>query len=303
MSRKNIAAMATALALILPLFACDDGTGAGAPGTMSLLLTDEEGDFLQAVVEIERVELVGDGEGATVLRDTPFITDLLTLSNDVASLVDEAVVPAGTYSQLRFVIPNACIEVDGGVETSTIYASDGFTECGDVDGPLKMPSFGQSGLKINLPGGSVTVEGDSKVLLVDFDVSESFGQEAGNSGSWVMHPVIRAEDVSFAGTITVELTAAEDAGLDAVSGTLADFQARLSSEEVPVAFEDPDTDGTWTATFLLLLPGTYDVSVERKEGVTYDFTTSPESPQNVELGQGGDVTVPFVLTSATPPAS
>jgi hypothetical protein len=37
--------------------------------------------------------------------------------------------------------------------------------------------------------------------------------------------------------------------------------------------------------------------------VTYDFTTNPESPQNVELGQGGDVTVPFVLTSATPPAS
>ena len=303
MTRKHIVAWAKALAVVLVFSACDDGTGAGGPGTMTLLLTDAEGDFLQAWVEVERVELVGDGEGATLLRDTPFTTDLLTLSNDVATLVDEAVVPAGTYSQLRFVIPNACIEVEGENQTSMVYASEGFTECGEVDGPLQLPSFDQSGLKISLPGGAVTVEGDAKILLVDFDVSESFGQVAGNSGQWVMHPLIRAEDVSFAGSITVELTAAEDAGLEGVGGTLGDFQARLSSEAVPVAFEDPETDGTWTATFLLLLPGAYDVSVERKDGVTYDFTTDPASPQNVELGQGGSLTVPFVLTSATPPAS
>jgi hypothetical protein len=307
MTRKHIVAWAKALALVVVFSACSDRTGAGAPGKMSVLLTDAEGDFLQAWVEIGRVELVGDGDGeddgAAVLRETPFVTDLLTLSNDFATLVNGAVVPAGTYSQLRFVIPNACIEVEGPDESSMVYASEGFTRCGDVDGPLQLPSFEQSGLKVNLPGGAVTIDGDAQILLADFDVSQSFGQVAGSSGQWVMHPVIRAEDFSFAGTIAVELTAAEDAGLDGVGGSLADFQARLSSEETPVAFADPEADGIWTATFFLLLPGDYQVSVERKEGVTYDFTTNPESPQNVELGEGGDVTVPFVLTSATPPAS
>jgi hypothetical protein len=309
MTRKHIVAWAKALAVAVAFSACDDGTGAGAPGEMSVLLTDAEGDFLQAWVEIRRVELVGDGDGegegdgGTVLRDTPFTTNLLTLANDFATLVNGAVVPAGTYSQLRFLIPNACIEVEGPDQSSMVYASEGFTECGDADGPLQLPSFDQSGLKVNLPGGGVTIDGNAQILLADFDVSQSFGQVAGGSGQWVMHPVIRAEEFSVAGTVTVELTAAEDAGLDGVGGSLADFQARLSSEEVPVAFEDPDTDGVWTATFVLVLPGSYQVSVERKEGVSYDFTTNPESPQNVEMGEGGDVTVPFVLTSATPPAS
>lgn len=52
------------LALMLPLAACDSSTSVGEPGTMSLLLTDEEGDFTQARVVIERIELVGDEDEA-----------------------------------------------------------------------------------------------------------------------------------------------------------------------------------------------------------------------------------------------
>jgi hypothetical protein len=66
-----------------------------------------------------------------------------------------------------------------------------------VTGDLQMPSFAQSGLKVNLPGDAITVEGDDqRILLVDFDVSKSFGHQAGNSGKWVMHPVITATDMT-----------------------------------------------------------------------------------------------------------
>jgi hypothetical protein len=55
-----------------------------------------------------------------------------------------------------------------------------------------MPSFGTSGLKVKLPGDLLVVDDDDHVILVDFDAAQSFGQVAGNSGQWVMHPVITA---------------------------------------------------------------------------------------------------------------
>ena len=86
-------------------------------GALSIRLTDATGDFKKAVVTIDRVTLQPGNDStaqAIVLRDTPITTDLLTLANDVATLVDGAVVPAGTYGQLRFVISGAYIEVEIG---------------------------------------------------------------------------------------------------------------------------------------------------------------------------------------------
>jgi hypothetical protein len=308
MNPNRIGWSATALALTVSLAACDDA-GAGRPGTLSLNLTDAPGDFSEAWVQIDRIELIGESDGgegeesgAVVLMDTPVVTDLLSLANDVALLVDEAVVPAGRYAQLRMVIPEACIEVEEEDGSFSVYASSSaFTECGEPVGDLQMPSYGTSGLKIGMPGGSVSVDGDSRILLLDFDVHESFGKLAGGSGMWVMDPNVRAEDVSFAASLTVELTEADASGLAGVGGALSDFEAHLDSEAVPVAFEDPDEDGTWTATFLFLMPDTYEVSVQAAEGVTYDFTLDPEAPQSVTLGSGASDTVSFTLTSASAP--
>jgi hypothetical protein len=288
-----------ALLLALTVAACDDGTDAPEAGTMTLLLTDEPGDITQAIVTIERVEMVGDGE-AEVLLDEPFTTDLLTLSNDFATLVDEVTVPGGSYAQLRFVIPEACIVV----EDVGTYASDGFDDCGPADGELQLPSFDASGLKVNLPGGAQEIDGDAHIILVDFDVSQSFGQQAGNSGRWVMTPVIRADDFSASGGITVELTVPDSVDLDAIGASLADFQVRIDTEEAPQPFTDDDQDGTYTATFSLLLPDAeYEISLpELKDGVTaFDFTLSPDAAQTVTLGSGQQVTVSFEVTSASTP--
>jgi hypothetical protein len=297
------------LALTVAVAACD-GTGSDGPGSMSLYVTDEPGDFHQAWVQIQRVELVGSVEGASggvVLMDEtdePFVTNLLELSNDVAALVEDAVVPAGRYSQLRFVIPAGCIEVEGEGDETLIYATDGFDRCGEADGRLQVPSYGASGLKVGLPGGSVKVAGDSHLILLDFKVADTFGRLAGNSGQWVMDPRIQADDVSFSGSITVELTDAEGSGLAEVPGSLGDFQARLDTEEMPVPFTDPDEDGTWTATFLFLMPGSHEASVELKDEFTYDATVDLVSESAVvDLTSGGSATVQFQVTEAAPPPS
>src|SRR5690606_8737884 len=117
-------------------------------------------DFEHAIVTIERVELLRNGNdddnSVVVLRDEPATVDLLTLQNEVMVLVGETAVPGGNYSQMRLVISEGLIEVEQADGSTRVYASSdefaasqGFT----ADGRLQMPSFAQSGLKINLPAG------------------------------------------------------------------------------------------------------------------------------------------------------
>lgn len=188
-------------AFVVAASACGEGGTEIETGRLSVLLTDAPGDILQAWVNIDRIEVVGGQDEAeaeaeentpVVLREDDVITDLLTLRDDVASLVTDAVVPAGFYAQLRFVIPAACIEVEVSDTESAVYStSEEFLECGTPVGTLRTTSFSESGLKVKLPGGSIEVTDDLTVLLVDFDVALSFGHQAGQSGAWVMHPVVK----------------------------------------------------------------------------------------------------------------
>ena len=57
------------------------------------------------------------------------------------------------------------------------------------------PSYAESGLKVVLNGDALEVVGAQKVLLVDFDVEQSFGHQAGQSGQWVMHPVLTGGEI------------------------------------------------------------------------------------------------------------
>jgi hypothetical protein len=183
-----------AVAMLGGAVACDNNNDPGETTQVRVLLTDAPGDIMAAVVTISEVYLQGGEEGRVTLRDDEFTTDLLTLANDFAVLVEGADVPSDVYEQLRFVVTGAYIQVDNGDETSSIFATSedyaGLPEGSVVDGVLQTPSFDQSGLKVNLPQDDLALEGESTTWLVDFDVAESFGQEAGGSGQWVMSPVI-----------------------------------------------------------------------------------------------------------------
>lgn len=195
-------AVTAAIALVLAL-GCSDEDGLGSDeARLTLLLTDAPGDVTAAVVTISSIYLQGssdeesdDQDGRVYLRTEPVTTDLLTLVDDVATLVDGVVIPAGDYGQIRFVIEGAYLEIetdDGGTE---IFATPGYAEAPEtVAGELKCPSCSQSGIKVNFQG-ALNLEGEDETLLVDFDVSETFGKEAGNSGKWVMQPSLKGSRV------------------------------------------------------------------------------------------------------------
>lgn len=304
MRRRWLGHALLALALSLPLAACDSDSGVGADtGRVTVLLTDAPDDVETAVVTISKVYLQGDG-GETVLSDREVTTDLLTLANDVATLVEDVVIPAGTYSQLRLVITGGYIEVENEDGSTSVYATAGYEHVPEgvaVDGELHCPSCGQSGLKVNLPGGGVRIQGEEKVLLLDFDVAQSFGRQAGNSGRWVMNPVIKATDFSFSGSIAVTLHLAEGVSLpviDDVQLTLGAFGLRMvnaGESEETLAFTDADGDLVFEAEFKYLIPGEYTVEFVAPEGLT--VVTDPVLPLTVEVGSGARVTKEIQITS------
>jgi hypothetical protein len=294
-----------ALIAALSFTACDSDSTGVETGRLSVLLTDAPGDFHTAMVTISGIYLQGEeGEDAARvwLMEDEVTTDLLTLANDAIELVDGVEIPAGNYAQLRFVISGGYVEVEQEDGSTLIYASSGYEHLPvdrTADGPLQMPSFAQSGVKVILPGGGVQVGRTQTVLLVDFNVAESFGQQAGASGMWVMNPVIHAADFELSSSVTVTLALGDDVELPG-DATLADFTAHLSDESDNAKEADFVADaetGVHTATFSWLMPGElWELSIEGPDGVT--FETDVEFPLEIETGSGSDVEVDVTVTAA-----
>ena len=308
LSRRALRCAATAAAatmLLGALAACGSDSTSSGTGRISLLLTDAPGDVKAAVVTISEIDLQGSG-GTTVLMNTPVTTDLLSLANSTAQLVTDAVVPAGRYAQLRFVVTGAYIEVENADGGTSIYASSpdyaGLPSGAVVAGALQMPSFGESGLKVDLPDGSVTIGSSEKILLVDFNVAQSFGQVAGASGQWVMHPVVKATDIQFSGGLTVQMTqdaALTMATLNSAPLTLDQFSAVITASDnstKTLALTDAG-NGVFQAQFQYLAPGSYTVNFTAPTGVS--FTTNPTVPATATVTSGEVTTSAFTLTAAS----
>ena len=86
--------------------------------------------------------------------------------------------------------------------------------------------------------------------------------------------------------------------------TLAGFNATVTNsdnttETLPLT--DPESDGTWSATFSFLLPGTYAVALTPPAGLT--ITTDPVLPVSVDAASETTKTVSVTVTSATVPSN
>ena len=292
--KASRATFAAPLALFVLALGCTAQTG-----KITVLMKDAPADVTAAVVTISEIDLVGSS-GITVLSTTKTTTDLLSLANDTATLVKDVEVPVGTYSQLRFVITGGYVEV-GGVVYASSPTYEGLPPETTAGGTLRMPSYAQSGLKIDLPGGAATVGTATKVVLVDFDVSQSFGHEAGGSGAWVMHPVAKATEFELAGRVDVTLKLAAGVTLPAPT-TLADFKAVLtpappaSGGNAILALTSTDAT-TYGASFKYLFPGDYTLTFNSPASVNA-FATTPPVPTTVSVASGQATAASFVMTSA-----
>lgn len=293
--------MRTRLALaalsLFVLAACGDDSSDGDTTRLSIRLTDAPGDISAAVVTVSEIYLQGD-EGRVVLRDQDTTLNLVDLADATADMVNGAVVPQGTYTQLRFVITGAYISVEQEDGSQRVYATSpdyaGLPAGTTVDGNLQTPSFSTSGVKVILPGDQLVLDTDQKILLVDFDVSESFGRQAGNSGQWVMSPVIKGADITTSGGLVVNATLA-----GGVTATLGAWNAQVTQDASVEQrlLTDPELDGTFSANFGYLFPGTYSVTLVPPSG---SFTSTPVLPVDQAVTSGANTTVGVTVDGYTP---
>ncbi|MFT5658016.1 MAG: hypothetical protein ACI9KN_001295 [Gammaproteobacteria bacterium] len=183
------------IALALLTGACGSGTSNPAPsgsGTISLKLTDSPIDNAKkVVVEFIGVEFRSSSADSIVTFDFAARSiDLLDLQGfTTTTLLDNQSLPVGEYDEIRLKI-NA--DEDGELD-SFIELSDGSQH------ELKIPSGTSSGLKIK--GNLTIVENSTGNFTVDFDVRRSI-VVAGNSGKYLLKPVLRLTEDKESGNIT-----------------------------------------------------------------------------------------------------
>jgi hypothetical protein len=223
-----------------------------------------------------------------------------------------------TFQELRLVLAGAVLVTKQG----EVFATPGATlppgvSAGTVQ-QLQCPSCAQSGLKIKVQGAVPELEeGENAVLLLDFDVTESFGHRAGRSGRWIMHPVVHASWVeappsAIRGTVTVS-TDAQGAPLFAIPQCPAGT-ARSITDFVPRAIAQTLNDAQGNdvvRTGTVAANGTFAISPVDPDTYTMSFSetllgdwklvwTGSVTPTEVTVSAGSDVTgVTYALTSAT----
>jgi hypothetical protein len=277
----------TTRVLAAALCALLGGACTAGEGQISVLLTDAPDDLQSVVVTIDEVALqpgATEDSGRIVLRDDPVTVDLLTLSNDVAPLVEDATVPAGDYAQLRFVISGAYVEVGEDREWA-LYSTPGYPEVPDermVTGMLETPSWRTSGFKVKVPGGPVAIDGEQRIVVVDFDVAESLSHRTG-ADTWVMRPVLTATDVEVTASLQVVATPEEGSAPDRLAAQLLEVDGDLAGA---IDLTDEDADGALEGTFLYLDPadGPFALRLRGPDGDPVE--TVPATPLPVDLSPG-----------------
>lgn len=295
----------------LAIGACDDSDIGGVNGDsrLTIRLTDAPGDLDEAWVKISKIVLIGgdsededaSGRFEFVPLDTDYINLLELTHGAVMELVDEASVPGGTYQELRFVLDEAYVILNDGRVFATNSAD--LPAGVEADGELKCPSCSQSGYKVKFQSsGGLTIE-DNTIVTVDFDAARSFGHQAGNSGMWIMHPVLRATATTVRlGSLFGEVALAEGVTLPTCGGQdnrLDVFRPRaITGTDTLLAV--PDSLGAYR--FGALLPGAYELDhvaeITFTNGDSLTIAATP-SDADVTLAQGDSAEVDYQITAAT----
>ena len=203
----NLFPLAAILFLIFTFNACQKSTiNSSQPSKLNIYLTDAPASYKAVWIDIQQVMVKTDstdssGGWVEVPLLKPGMYNLLDFRNGEDTLLGGIDLPAGKVSQIRLILG----------DTNQVVLEDGST----VD--LKTPSAQQSGLKLNVD--AELQPGIPYALVLDFDAARSI-VKAGNSGQYILKPVIRAFAKASGGGIQgVVLPDSANAQISAISGT------------------------------------------------------------------------------------
>lgn len=228
---------------------------------LSLYLTDDPAPYEAVNIEVQKVLVTYQENGTNNWKELtiqPGIYNLLDFRNGMDLLLGTTELPAGRINQIRLVLGTQNTVVEQGVSYE-----------------LETPSAQQSGLKLNVQ--VELTEGIDYKLWIDFDAGRSV-VKAGNSGKYLLKPVIRtfteARGGSIAGTV---LPIASQAWVYAIRG----------SDTVASAIPESSN-----GRFLMrgIEPGSYTVAIDAPAGYR-DSTLQNITVTNGQVTQVGTISL------------
>lgn len=184
---KNLALGTLVLGSLVAFSSCDtNGSNGSDKARLQIALTDDPGDYKEVWIDVREIRFnltdADDQNWSTMTGVHAGMYNLLDLVNDKDTVLAEAEIPSGKLGQIRLVLgDNNYIITNRGEKLM-----------------LTTPSAQQSGLKLNIH--QPVVGGIINKLTLDFDVAKSI-VEAGNSGKYILKPVIRAVLTAMGGNI------------------------------------------------------------------------------------------------------
>ena len=169
---------------IVPLLflfsACQDEEKA----KLVIRLTDSPGDYQKVNIDIEKIEVHGEGGWVSLPNVNNGVYNLLDFTDGKETVLTSTEYPAGRISQIRLILGSGnSVEID------------------DETYPLETPSAEQSGLKLQL--NAELTPGITYAILLDFDAAKSI-VTTGN-GKFILKPhmkvVSEAQDGAIEGKV------------------------------------------------------------------------------------------------------
>lgn len=231
--KKHLPKFIAIFAIFAILTSCSDSEDKDS-GTSRIVvkLTDEPGDYDNVFVEVLDVKIKSSSDSdesgwVSIGNVNPGVYDLLELTGGVTLLLAENDVPSGFIGQMRLILGDNNTVVKEGVTY-----------------PLNTPSAQQSGLKLQI---NQTLQPNVTYnFLIDFDVNHSIVVEAGNSGNYNLHPVLRVTTDAISGSITGTVIAGEYQVLASVM--VGSEEVSAFADEAGVFFIHGLPAGTYTLT-------------------------------------------------------
>lgn len=148
-------------------------------------MTDGPGPYNAVYIDLQGIEITGDGGKTVVLNVHAGIYNLLNFSNGIDTLISSGNLELSSVQQIRLIL---------GANNSVVV--------NNVSYPLSTPSAEQSGLKLQV--NQTLQAGIRYSLLLDFDANASIVQQG--NGSYSLKPVIRTIEKAITGTIKGSIT-------------------------------------------------------------------------------------------------
>ena len=270
--KKNVLLIAIFMIALLGFQSCSNDNEKIIDNTarVQLKLVDAPGDYEEVNIEIIDVlinspENGGDWTSITPDDFTPIIVDLTELIGGEELLLSDVIIPSGMLKEVRLVLgDNNTLLIEG--KSDPVH--------------LDTPSAQQSGLKIKL--NTQLEPGYSYTFIFDWNVDKSI-VKAGNSGKYLLKPVIRVNAEVNSGSIKGKVVGSAIEG-DGINGSVPLKGAKVHAYTIGgVEVAGTLSDGNGNFIIRGLDPGESKIKIEHLKYVNYESGTI-----NVIVGEVSD---------------